>query len=291
MALSRRSFGFNLLMVLAACAALYVLLFTSLGWITKHGAELKVPKLVGRDIRPAVAEAKRLGFSVSIDSSYDSRAKPLAVLAQQPSIGAVVKRGRTLFLTINRAEPPMIPMPSLVGLTYRSATLILRSNHLLLGDTVHRPDFAEGSVLEQRFAGRSLAAGTAVPQGARIDLVIAGGLGLTPGSVPDVIGMPTEEAIATLEGNGLTYTLIIDGVVTDSALLVVYSQTPPPFDDLDQPSRILEGDVVDLRAKENPTPEEMEDNRHSSRTVDGSAASDDPKPPPRVRSTSGERPN
>lgn len=284
MAFSRKSLGVNILLVLGLCALLYILFFSSLGWITRHGAEVNVPKYIGRDIRTAVSELKKAGFQVSIDSSYEPDRRPLIVLAQQPEVGAVVKRGRTLFLTINKAEPPKTAMPALVNLSFRSATLILKSNRLVLGDTTRRPDIAEGAVLEQRYLGKIITAGTAVPQGARIDLVIGAGLGMTPETVPDVIGMAPDEAEAFLAGNGLQPILVWPTEpIADSSLVVVYNQDPPPFNDLGAPSRIREGDMVTIMMKESPTVEEMERNRNPRLTVDDGDDGSPARPvPPRA---------
>jgi len=280
-----RSFRFNLLMVLVVCAALYTLIFLSLGWVTKHGSEVPVPKTVGRDVRLAVSDLKRAGFDVEIDSSYDPTKKPLVVLAQQPGEGSIVKSGRTLFLTINKVEPPATAMPNLVNLSFRSATLILQSNRLVLGDTTYRPDIAEGAVLEQRYNGRVIAPGTMLPQGSRIDLVIGDGLGNTELPVPDVIGMMPDEAVAMLAGLGLQYTLVYDGPVMDSATAVVYSMTPAPINEVGVTNTIREGDIVDLRVKQSPTPEELERNRNLSLDVLGDAP-DAPAPVPTPRAQS-----
>jgi beta-lactam-binding protein with PASTA domain len=139
MPLNRKSFRFNLLVVLLLCVGLYILVFLSLGWITKHGDEGPVPNAVGRDFRLVKAEIERAGFEIEVDSSYDPTKKPLVVLSQQPDVGSVVKRGRTLFLTLNKTQPPPTAMPNLVSLSFRSAALILKSNHLVLGDTTYRP--------------------------------------------------------------------------------------------------------------------------------------------------------
>lgn len=267
MPFNRQSFRFNLLMVILACAALYVLTFLSLGWITKHGDEIPVPKTVGRDVRLVVSELKRAGFDVEIDSSYDPSKKKLVVLSQQPAVGSIVKRGRTLFLTINKIEAPSTAMPNLVNLSFRSAALILKSNRLVLGDTTYRPDIAEGAILEQRYMGRIIPAGTMLPQGSRIDLVIGDGLGNTEMMVPDVIGMSPDEAIAMLAGLGLQCTPIWEPSVRDSAAALVYNMEPAPINETGQPNRIREGDLVDIFIKENPTQDEMERNRNRSLDV------------------------
>ena len=267
MPFNRKSFRFNLLMVVLLCVGLYIFVFLSLGLITKHGDEGPVPNAVGRDLRLVMTEIERAGFDVEVDSSYDATKKPLVVLAQQPAVGSVVKRGRTLFLTVNKKEPPPTAMPNLVNLSFRSAALILKSNHLVLGDTLYRPDIAEGAVLEQRWNGRIIPPGAMLPQGSRIDLVIGDGLGNTEMDVPDVIGMNPDEAVAMLSGLGLQHTIVWDGFVQDSSAALVYLTSPSPLNELGVSNRIREGDIIDIRVKEAPTQEEMERNRNPSLDV------------------------
>ncbi len=276
MPFNRKSFRFNLLMVFLLCVGLYIFVFLSLGWITKHGDEGPVPNAVGRDLRLVKAEIERAGFDIEVDSSYDPTKKALVVLSQQPAVGSVVKHGRTLFLTVNKKEPPPTAMPNLVNLSFRSAALILKSNHLVLGDTTYRPDIAEGAVLEQRWNGRIIMPGTMLPQGSRVDLVIGDGLGDTEMDVPDVIGMNPDEALAMLAGLGLQYTVVWDGFVQDSMAALVYLTSPSPLNELAVPNRIHEGDIIDIRVKERPTQEEMERNRNPSLDV----LNDAPDAPP-----------
>jgi beta-lactam-binding protein with PASTA domain len=261
------SFRVNLLIVLVLCVALYMLFFSSLGWITKHGSEANVPNVTGSSLKPALEKLEKMGFDVSIDSAYDPQQKPLAVLAQVPDPNSVVKNGRTIFLTINKTEPPLTPMPKLTDLSYRSAVMILKSSRLVLGDTVHKPNYANGAVLDQLYKGRPIRPGDMLPQGSRVSLVIGDGLGSVDMNVPDVIGMTAEEGINILSGNGLSPTVIWDDEITDSASAVIYVQTPAPYNELDVANRIREGDVVDIRIRQNPSQEEMDNNRRPAKPV------------------------
>lgn len=255
------SFKFNLFVILVLCVVLYVLFFASLGIITRHGNEVKVPNVTGRDVRVAITELERMGFEVDVDSAYEPAAKPYSVLLQIPEINAVVKEGRTIFLTINKAEPPQTPMPNLINVSFRSAEMILKSNRLVLGDTTMRPDIAKGAVLEQLYNGRPVRPGQMIPQGSRIDLVVGDGLGNTEFNVPDVIGMTYEEAIAIINSTGLNFTTIWEGPITDSATAIIFDQSPKALNELMTPNRIKEGDIVDIRIMQNPSPEELESNR------------------------------
>lgn len=263
----KRSFAFNLIIVLALCVGLYILFFTGLGVITRHGSEARVPGVTGKTIGQAAQQLETMGFEVDVDSAYDPKHKPFVVLSQIPDINSVVKRGRTIFLTINKTQAPSIPMPNLLNLSFRSAEMILKSNKLILGDTTYKPDIAKGAILDQLYKGKPIRPGEMLPQGSHIDLVIGDGLGNTQFNVPDVIGMTYEEAMATLNGTGLQFTAIWEGSFPDSATAIVYDQMPKAMNELMTPNRIKEGDIVDLRVKQDPTPEELEHNRNPSANV------------------------
>lgn len=274
----RKSFRFNLLIVLLLGAVLYILFFSSLSVITRHGEETKVPMVVDRDIRMAVSTLESMGFDVDIDSAYDPKKKPYVILSQIPEMNSVVKTGRTVFLTINKAEPPLTPMPNVLNLSFRSAEMILKSNKLILGDTTYKPDIASGAILEQLYKGQPVRPGMMIPQGSRIDLVIGDGLGNTQFNVPDVIGLTYNEAVSMLSGNGLTITAIWEGDITDSSSAVVYDQSPKSENEVGGRSRIKEGDVVDIHIKQNPTPEELQHNKHGKTDVNTDANADGTKP-------------
>lgn len=257
----KKTFWFNLLVVLGLAIGLYILFFISLGFITRHGKEVKIPNVTKKNIKLAQETLEDMGFDVVIDSAYEPKQKAFIVLSQIPDIGAVVKNGRTIFLTVNKNEPPMTPMPNLVGLSFRSAEMILKNNKLFLGDTSFKPDIAKGAILEQIFRGVTIRPGQMVPQGSRISLVIGDGLGNTQIAMPDVIGSSYEEAVALLAGTGLQYYPIFEGTITDTASAIVYNQNPKPLNEIGEPNRIKEGDMVDIYIKQDVSTEEMDANR------------------------------
>lgn len=264
---TRRSLRFNLIVVILLSLLCYVLFFTSLGFITRHGHEVKVPNVTGRDVMIAAAEIEKLGFDIDVDSAYDPKKKAYVILSQMPDADAVVKNGRTIFLTVNRAQPPLTPMPNLLNLSFRSAEMILKSNKLILGDTSYKPDIAQGAILAQMYKGQEIRPGQMVPQGSHIDLVIGDGLGNTQFNVPEVTGMSYAEAVTMLNGTGLYINMIWEGEITDSATAVVYDQSPKALNEFSAHNRIKEGDIVDIRLKQNPSPEDFTNNRTTTEPV------------------------
>ncbi len=257
----KNSFWFNFLIIILLCIGLYVLFFASLGWFTHHGSEVKVPNVTGQDVRNALPQLEKLGFEVQVDSAYDPDLKPFVVIGQQPEIGAIVKNGRTLFLTVNKGEPLKTAMPNLLGLSFRSAVMLLKSNRLVLGDTTYRPDVAKGAILEQLINGEPIRPGQIISQGSVISLVIGDGLGETMMSVPELVGLTYDEAIATTSASGLKVDAVWDGEITDSSSARIYRQQPSHISDLNSTTKIREGDVIGIWIKQNPTAEDMGENK------------------------------
>lgn len=266
----KRSFLFNLLLVLLVVVGLIFLFFSSLTWLTNHGKQTVIPKLEGKTMSEAVGILKSKGFRIVIDSTYQAYSKPLEVLYQEPEVGANVKIGRTVFITVNRKTPPSIPMPNLVNTSFRNAILTMQSYRLVMGDTTYKPDVAAGAVLEQWVNGRKIAPGTMVPIGSRIDLVIGEGLS-DQLDVPNLIGMSWTEAKALLESQMLTINPIWEGEITDSAHAVVYAQQPEAINELDFPNQILAGDILDVRIMQSPSQELLLKNQPGSKKLLGSS--------------------
>jgi beta-lactam-binding protein with PASTA domain len=257
-----RRFWFHVLLVLLVCALFYIIFFSSLSIITRHGDDERVPNVTGQDVHQAMKLLEGKGFEVRVDSTYFPDKKAFIVLKQMPDVGDVVKHGRMLFLTVNKSVPPQTPMPNLVNLSFRSASMILKSNRLILGDTSYRPDIAEGAILDQLYQGKTIRPGQMIPQGSRIDLVIGGGLS-NELQVPDVIGLTYPEAMAMLNSSGLQFTPIFDADVADSTMAKVYKQIPNHISDLGVPSVIRQGDFVDIYIAQNPSDSLMDANRNA----------------------------
>jgi eukaryotic-like serine/threonine-protein kinase len=247
--LTRQPFWVNLLAALLLIFLIGFLFLQSLSWFTNHGAYLKVPDIKGQNVENAIKILESQGFEVVIqDSIYSDSIPRYTVIKQLPDPEATVKVNRTVYLTINRATPPEITVPKLEGLSLRFAIDLLKRNHLKLGDTINRPDFMKGSVLEQQYNGSRVTAGTKVPWGARITLIIGGGLEVQQMLVPNLVGLTFADARALLETKGITLASIIAmSTVRDTAAAYVYKQNPDRFDiDGTTPLYIRPGQTMDI---------------------------------------------
>lgn len=233
---------------------LFILLFFySLGWITGHDKYEKVPEVIGKNVNTAIDELKVRGFQVEvIDSIYDINAQRLSILKQSPEPDAVVKKGRTIYLTINRLEAPTVEMPYLVGLSFKSAQMYLESLGLILGDTSYKPDIARNSVLNQRFEGKEIKQGTRIPIGSKINFVIGSGIGENEMEMPNLVGLSYYEAKILLNSMNIMVgiPILLDANISDSSKTYVIKQEPPVFFE-PMPgqfvmNKIRPGQVIDL---------------------------------------------
>ncbi|HEX7846652.1 MAG TPA: PASTA domain-containing protein, partial [Chitinophagaceae bacterium] len=159
--ITHRPLWVNILVGILLAIGIFSVFVLSLNWLTHHNESRTVPAVTGKSFEEAEAILTKAGFEIEIqDSIYTDTAKASVVLKQFPDADEVVKINRTVYLTINRAVPPEVEMPNLVGYSYRNAEMVLNNAGLRVGDTTFKPDFAKNSVLEQRYNGSIIAPGT-----------------------------------------------------------------------------------------------------------------------------------
>ena len=245
--LTNRPFWVNLLAAVFLAFLLIFLVLQLLGMITRHGEYLRVPSVLGKKTDEAVKFLESKGFDVNIvDSVYTDTAHMGIVLKQSPDPNSTVKVNRTIYLTVNRLTLPLVDMPALEGKTLNFALYILDRSHLKLGDTIYKPDFMKGSVLEQQFKGKAITPGTKIPWGSAVDLVVGKGLDGTPIPVPSLLGMTYSEARAILDSSGIGISLVVDPDVKDTLASFIYKQSPPKLNENKEPVYMQSGQIMDL---------------------------------------------
>lgn len=251
--ITHRNLVVNILAGLVLLALVVLGFFSMLTWFTGHGQYEKIPNITGKSYDAAKVMLESKGFTVEIaDSVWDKNAPKLSVLKQTPEADALVKYGRTVYLTINRLKAPMVDMPNLEGYSFRSAEVYLKSLGLEIGDTSFKANWAKNSILEQRYLGNIIKPGTKIPLGSRIDLVIAAGIGNEEQDIPDLVGLPYRDAISLL-GNmniAIGIPILLDPNIKDTANAFVAKQDPPvysePLPGQKVRNKIHAGQVIDL---------------------------------------------
>ena len=245
--ITSRPLWVNIIAAIVLALTLLFLFLQMLSWITRHGEFLKVPAVLGMKTEEAITLLKKQGFDVQIqDSVYTDTTSRGIVLKQLPDANALVKVNRTVFLTVNKVIPPMIEMPKLEGQSLSFALEMLTRNHLILSDTVFRPDFMQGSVLEQLYNGTRIPEKSKLPWGSKITLIIGEGLGDRQILVPELVDMTFAEARALLKEEGIGVGSILAEGVKDTANAFIIKQSPERFDEDKRPRFIQAGQVMDL---------------------------------------------
>lgn len=229
--LLKKPLWFNILTGIGAVIVILVLFFFSLGWITGYGQTEKVPSVVGLDVTAAQKNLTALGFDVVLqDSIYVDTLARNAVLRQIPESDEVVKKGRTVYLTINRIVAPLIDMPNLMGFSLKSAETYLKVLGLRLGSISVVADRNKNVVIDQLVGGKSIAPGTKISSGTLIHFLVGDGGSAIGMEVPDLLGLTVSMARTKLESLGLQWGIISSTTdIQDTANAFIIQQNPSPY--------------------------------------------------------------
>jgi len=244
----------NILVGIGSILVLLILFFFSLGWITGNGKTEKVPNVLGLDITAAEKNIKALGFDLVLqDSIYVDTLARNSVLRQTPEADEVVKKGRTIFLTINRVIAPQVDMPNLIGFSLKSAQTYLKVLGLRIGTINLVADRNKNVIVEQLLGNTPIAPGTKIVSGTLINFTVGDGGASIGMEVPDLIGLTVDMAKMKLASMGLLVgNIISNGAIQDTATAFVIQQNPGTYssvlDSLGMPVKnvTIQGVAIDL---------------------------------------------
>lgn len=241
---SRSDLFVHISLVIALIVALFLgFFFLYLPFTTNHGQSITVPDLSGMSLEQLedYLDERNLRYEIA-DCTFVAGQRPLTVIRQHPKKGMKVKDGRKVYIYITSLNAPAIKMPELVYRTLRSAQAELGRLGLLLGKIKYVPDPAQNSVMGQFFNGKPILAGTAIPQGSKIDLEVGDGIGNTEFEVPDVVGKTLDEAEFILKASSLKRGLVMPVDDPTQPPGTVVRQNP----EAGAGNKIRVGEVIDL---------------------------------------------
>jgi serine/threonine-protein kinase len=183
-------------------------------WFTGPGALTTIPDVAGTSVTEATATlvAEELTVSEEILEEFDLVLPEGTVKGTNPPAGTQVEKGAEVRLVVSLGPSP-VAIPSVSGSTLAELEQLLGEVNLILGTTTEEfNDFVpRGDVL--RLADESnqtLAAGSQVLAGSTVNAV------LSAGPLPDVTGLPVDEARDLLQSVGLTGVVGGDGSFSDT---------------------------------------------------------------------------
>lgn len=165
-----------LVIVILSGGGLVYFFFRYLPQQTRHGEELTVPALQGKDLSTAIEIISALDLRYAInDSAFVEGEKPGKIISQHPKDGSKVKANRKIYLTISSRNPVNVEIPEdLTNKTLKNVTLILSQVGLYVGNTTIVED-QFNLVLKATWQGKEITKGTPVPKYSKIDLTIGSG--------------------------------------------------------------------------------------------------------------------
>jgi len=260
--ITHRPLWVNILTGLLLALIVFLIFVLSLNWLTHHNESKTVPSVVGKTYTEAEKILESSGFEVEVqDSLFVDTARPMSVLKQIPEDGEIVKVNRIVYLVINRARPPLVEMPSLKGFSFRSAVMELVNRGLDIGDTSYKSSWEKDAVLETRYQGNPIAAGTKIPMGSKISFVLGSGVGTEKFPVPTLKGYTFCDVKALLESHGLAIGSVIippGSGVTDTCGAYIFDQRPKRYDADGKLQYIRTGQTIDIfLQKDKPVPDTL----------------------------------
>ncbi len=245
-------FHFTLLRLAAFFVLLWVLHSLLLNIYTNHGQKIKLAKFEGMDLRSVSRKASVKGFQlVVVDSVFVLRKPGGIIVSQVPKPGSIVKRGRSVYVTVSRYTAETFSsdrLPDLYGKKYEHSKAELYNRfelHSRIAGTKFDPG-QEAHVLEVYYKGTLLCNDTVnnknilLQKGDTLDFIISSNKDGQI-TVPDLDCKTLAEAKFIIAASKLsTGKILFDGPLTDEDLLFVVDQKPA-FNE-----KILIGDEVHL---------------------------------------------
>ena len=183
-------------------------------WFTGPGALVTVPDVAGGSVLEATATLVEAELSVAdtVLEEFDLVLPEGTVKGTNPSAGAEVEKQTEIRLIVSLGPNP-VAVPAISGQSLAEVERALQEVNLILGSTSEEfNDFVdEGSVLRLvDETNETLAAGSQVLAGSTLNAV------LSAGPLPDVTGLPVDEARETLDAVGVTGVVGGDGAFSDT---------------------------------------------------------------------------
>lgn len=164
--------GLNLFIIAALTVVAVLALTFWLGIYTRHSERIDVPSLVNVPEDEACRYLERAGLVPKVIDSVYADARPGAVIEQMPAAGIPVKKGRTVYLTINAHGVRMVRMQEVREGGSRQALSTLRSLGFVVDSVRQVPSDMDDLVQGVTLRGETMQPGREYPVGSHVVLLV-----------------------------------------------------------------------------------------------------------------------
>ncbi len=164
--------------------------------ITRHGTEFPLPDFTNQALTEVQFSIEDLGLKHEVTSYEYSPGKEKGIILNQfPIEGTKVKQDRIIKFVISQGQK-LLPIPNMAGRSVRQAMLDLEATGLILGEIA----WAISDTLPERVVVFSYpAAGTEIPLGSPVNLMVNRGRATDFTYMPRLTGLTLTEAQNRLE--------------------------------------------------------------------------------------------
>ena len=230
-----------------------------LNYSTSHDEKIEVPNLIGKNQNNLKNLLAKSGLEYAVlDSIYDPSKVEGTVLAQDPGATKLtdvyVKSTHVVKVRVSK-RTQLVEMPELVDKSQRFAASVLK-NRGFRYKLEYKPSLeAHGAVLQQLYKNKPVKAGTRLPIGSLIKLVVGRGDAGVPQDLPDLFGLTIEEAKARVaKMSNMSFQPICAGCVSKADSLAARVETQQP--EFTEGARVASGTTISVYAtkpdNENP---------------------------------------
>jgi len=202
---------------------------------TNYNKSIEVPDVLGKSFREAhnIITDLNLNYEIIDEKirNYNPQFAIGSITTQNPYPFDKVKKGRTIYLTINADKVPLTSFPAITDKPFRYAKSILEGFNLKIGDIFYKNDIAKYVVLRSEYNGFLIKKSDSLPVFSSIDLYIGTGIPKNQFEfkVPKLHGLLLHDAENILKEHFLNIgDVYVDELVMDSLSLFVYKQSEKP---------------------------------------------------------------
>ncbi|MFD8802786.1 Stk1 family PASTA domain-containing Ser/Thr kinase [Streptomyces atroolivaceus] len=227
--------------LVAVIAAVLLVLGAGAGvWYINSGQFTRVPSILGQTQSAAEKRLADEGLDLKgVERAYSDTVKRGTVISSDPDPGERIRGNDAVKLVISRG-PEIVEVPDVESLALADARRELKKSGFAPGMVTR--EFSE-EIDRGKVIRTEPRAGTERRPDSAVALVVSKG---SPVDVPDVTGLPAEEATAALDKAGLKAKVLPDRVNSPEAAGEIARQTPGSG------AEAAEGDTVELTVSEGP---------------------------------------